>query len=876
MKKNIPPLQSCVGNLKRILRALFIMTAGILIFVQAASAQTATLAVSVSPANAGAATGGNTYPVGTNVQIAATANLGWIFVAWNDGDTNSSRTVTVPAGGTNFTALFNLNQPAVSSMRFTTLAGTAGSAGSANGMIYVADPINHLIRQITSAGVVTTLAGTAGVAGSTNATGTAARFNTPNGVAVDGAGNVFVADTQNHLIRKISPAGVVTTVAGAGVAGSANGTGTVARFNTPYGIAVDGLGNLLVADTGNHTIRQITPDGTVSTLAGTAGVSGSADDTGAAARFYRPCSIAVDGLGHIFVADTFNHTLRIITAGGVVTTIAGLAGSAGSTDGTTSVARFNLPFGVTADHVGHVYIADSGNHTIREIDPAGAVSTLGGLAGNAGSADGEDATARFNGPGGVAANSAGNVFVADTYNHTIRQGSFIQTTDVEVTAFSIQFAAGNVLGQSPTNISLTVRNNGPWDLATNRFNLEIDLRNEEWSTLGNYQFPLALQAGQSATLSIPPSSVIIPSNYWMGTWSWLVFLSPSNSALIGPHFNEPFSITNSVRIPGFFKLGWPTLNGVVTRDFTVPPGTNISGSFTASMQNGEDPSASLTAVIGFVNSSNQWVGGEPQVLYSGVPPITNTQQNVTWTNLAPPTTPGSYRLFYKAYLTWEQTWCISQFKSSPPTFTDFETSYHMEGRVATVNVLQPTDLQAIGMNLALPSGDPRGQHPATISVFLENNGPGAWDWNNCLVEAYLAAQGAPQSAWLNLGRVNLYPLIAVGQTTTNALTADDLLQFALPLYLPGGTYTTWLHITPQSSAPQDTNTNDNWAAGNTVLVPNYTPRGVFNFTTWLGKLWTIGSADGVGGNARFYSPYSVTADNFGNYYIAAAPNHTLR
>ena len=173
----------------------------------------------------------------------------------------------------------------------------------------------------------TKLAGVAGRGpGSTDGMGSAFRFADPYGVAVDGAGNLYVVDTQNSTILKITPGGVVTTLAGtAGVSGSADGTGGAGRFNEPTGVAVDGAGNVYVADTGNFTIRKITSGGVVTTLAGTAGASGSADGTGSVARFYNPLGVAVDGAGTVYVADTYNDTIRKITPGGVVTTLAGTA-----------------------------------------------------------------------------------------------------------------------------------------------------------------------------------------------------------------------------------------------------------------------------------------------------------------------------------------------------------------------------------------------------------------------------------------------------------------------------------------------------------------------------------------------------------------------
>ena len=165
----------------------------------------------------------------------------------------------------------------------------------------------------------TTLAGKASI-GSDDGTGSAARFYFPTGVATDSSGNVYVADANNHTIRKVTPAGVVTTLAGlAGNSGSADGTGSAARFHSPNGVATDSSGNVYVADTGNHTIRQITPAGVVTTLAGLAGSSGSTDGPGSAARFYYPEGVATDSSGNVYVADTVNDTIRKITPAGVVT-----------------------------------------------------------------------------------------------------------------------------------------------------------------------------------------------------------------------------------------------------------------------------------------------------------------------------------------------------------------------------------------------------------------------------------------------------------------------------------------------------------------------------------------------------------------------------
>jgi sugar lactone lactonase YvrE len=268
--------------------------------------------------------------------------------------------------------------------------------------LYVCDTSNHTIRKITPAGVVTTFAGTAGIVGSTDGTGTNAKFNLPSGITIDSSGNLYVSDNSNHTIRKITPAGVVTTFAGsAGSFGSTDGTGTAARFFKPQGIIIDSSDNLYVCDVFNHTIRKITPAGVVTTIAGTAGSTGSVDGTGTAARFNNPIGITIDSSNNLYVCDGLNHTIRKITPAGVVTTIAGSAGTYGSTDGTGTAARFQQPLGITIDSSNNLYVCDIFNHTIRKITPAGVVTTFAGTAGSTGSVDGTGTAARFYQPLGI-------------------------------------------------------------------------------------------------------------------------------------------------------------------------------------------------------------------------------------------------------------------------------------------------------------------------------------------------------------------------------------------------------------------------------------------------------------------------------------------
>ena len=263
----------------------------------------------------------------------------------------------------------------------------------------------------------TNFVGLPGISGTTDGTNTTARFYDPFGIGLDASGNLYVADYMNHTLRKVTPAGVVTTLAGlAGTPGSADGTNSQARFSGLQGAESDGAGNVYVADTFNCTIRKVTPEGVVTTLAGLAGATGSADGTNSQARFFYPRHLTVDNAGYIYVADFYNNTIRKVSPSGVVTTLAGLAGSSGTTDGTNGAARFFHPSGVAVDANGNVYVAEEAGTTIRKMTPAGVVTTLAGLAGVSGSVDGTNSTARLSYPCGVAVDTNGNVFVADGRN----------------------------------------------------------------------------------------------------------------------------------------------------------------------------------------------------------------------------------------------------------------------------------------------------------------------------------------------------------------------------------------------------------------------------------------------------------------------------
>ena len=400
-----------------------------------------------------------------------------------------------------------------------------GVAVDTNGNIYVADIVNSTIREVTPAGVVTTLAGLAGAYGTNDGTGSAARFNGPWGVAVNSAGNVYVADTDNCTIRKVTPAGVVTTLAGlAGAYGTNDGTGSAAYFFKPQGVAVDSAGNVYVADSGNNTIRKVTPAGVVTTLAGLAGAKGTNDGTGSAARFDFPGGVAMDSATNLYVADSYNNTIRKLTPVGtnwIVSTIAGLAGNEGSADGMNSTARFNDPWGVAVDSATNLYVADSGNNTIRKMarwSTNWMVRTIGGVAAVSGSADGEGSAAFFADPVGIAVDSAGNLYVADCYNNTIRKG--VATAYVAANEVSYSQPAMN---SSLAVTLLPPEANGQW-----RFPWELGWRTNGQTAsnlvAGNYPvefrtLPGWLAIPLSLTVAVPTNSLVAITNQYYPTLS---------------------------------------------------------------------------------------------------------------------------------------------------------------------------------------------------------------------------------------------------------------------------------------------------------------------------------------------------------------------
>ncbi len=346
------------------------------------------------------------------------------------GETSPSsrgyNTVSTFAGST--TAVSGSTDGTGNAARFNYVGATVQDS---EGNLYVTDIGNHTIRKITSAGVVTTFAGTVGVSGGNDGVGASAKFFSPYGLAIDASNNLYVCEYRGHRVRKITPTGTVTTVAGSGTSGSNNGTGASASFSSPVSLALDNAGNLFVADYGNSLLRKIVlATGVVTTFAG-GGTQSNApfDGQGTSAKFESPSGICVDAENNLYAADY--SSIRKITPAGAVTTIAGLARTSGFVNGTGNTVRFGDAFGICRDNAGFIYVADRDYGCIRKIAPDGTVNDFVGTTASmfvnganpstGGDADGGLTTARFRYLSSLYINSQGIIFVGEEDGHRVRK-----------------------------------------------------------------------------------------------------------------------------------------------------------------------------------------------------------------------------------------------------------------------------------------------------------------------------------------------------------------------------------------------------------------------------------------------------------------------
>ena len=783
------------------------------------------------------------------------------------------------------------------SYTFTTLAGLAGNPGSNDdtgnaarfsypsgvavdnaGTVYVADYNNHTLRKVTPGGVVTTLAGLAGNPGSNDATGSAARFNNPSDVAVDSAGNVYVADTGNHTIRKVTSAGVVTTIAGlAGSLGSNDDTGSAARFKRPKRVAVDGAGNVYVADTDNHTIRMVTPGGVVTTLAGLAGNPGTGNGNGNGARFNTPLGVAVDSAGNVYVGDFQNQSIRKVTSAGVVTTLAGSAFQASHTDGTGSAARFKVPRGVAVDTSGNVYVADFGNATIRKVTPGGVVTTLAGLAGSFGSSDGTGSAARFYGHYGVAVDSAGNVYVADSANSTIRKGVFrVALSPPVITSAS---TAGGTVGQAFT-YQITANNSKTGFNAT----------------------------GLPAGLSINPTTGIISGTPTVvGITS--ASLSASNADGTG---GGTLLITTAAAIPPVITSA-STAVGMVGQAFTYqitalnsPTGFNATGlpaglvvnPVTGLISGTPTVAGTMSASLSASNADGTGVG---TLLITVSFPV--TPQNYTFTTLAglalnsgsTDATGSAARFSYPHGVAADDAGNVYV----ADTFNHTIRKVTPGGTVTTLAGLTGVSGSTDGPGSAARFNNPRGVAVDNAgSVYVADSG-------NHTIRKVTSAGVVSTLAGLALSSGNtdgtgsaarFYSLEGVAVDGVGNVYVGDTFNHTIRMVTSAGVVTTLAGLAGSNGNTDGTGSAARFdfpygvavdSASNVYVadsgnntIRKVTPGGVMApgwvVTTLAGLAGTPGSSDGTGSAARFDHLYGVAVDNAGSVYVTDADNNTIR
>ena len=538
---------------------------------------------------------------------------------------------------------------------------TMDSAGN----IYIADQGHNRIRKVTPAGIITTVAGNgntvfAGDGGPATSSTVYIAAN-HNGLAVDAGGNLYIADDGHHRIRKVDANGNITTVAGSGTQGYSGdgGAATKAQLWRPSGVAVDAAGNLYIADTNNRRVRKVDPSGTITTLAGTGDFGNTGDGAAAtAATMETPVDVFVDSQGNVFITDQDTATVRKVNAAGIITTVAGNGTTGFSGDGGPATsAAFAGPYSATVDSLGNIYISDYGNHRIRKVDLSGTITTIAGNGSNAANnGDGGPPTSANVNPDGIVFDSAGNYYVADLSHNLIRKvtvGARVPGLSVSASSLYFSYAGGNV----PNAQIVTV-----FTLGTVPLSFKIAAST---STGGNW-LNVPLQSGNTPT-QITVSTATLPA---AGTYQGNIALTPAASDL--PVINIPVTLkvlttapTRPVIPANSVVNGASFVPGVVANSLATIQGTNLASTtdtWNNSLASGQLPT-SLDGVTVLFNGKPAYLTYiSPTQINLIVPDLTAGLTPVVLTNNGTSPT-GLYNvtasLYGPAFFTWPGTQAVA-------------------------------------------------------------------------------------------------------------------------------------------------------------------------------------------------------------------------